>query len=263
MKGRIIVAGDIHGCAAELRELLDLLSPGSSDTLISVGDFCGKGPDVVGALDLWRMAGGSSVLGNNDDRVLAMAEGRTREEPRPEDLPLLRRDDLIEWLATLPLWLSVPEAGCAVVHGGFLPGRAVEAHDQRRDREAVMKLRAVRRDTEGRWSYVPKREARSGDPFWATVWDGEARVIYGHTPQESGQPRFDRRTVGIDTSCVYGRRLTALVIEPDADPGGADAHPQFEPPAGRWSFVSVRAHRQWADAPQSFSVARDQQRATR
>lgn len=244
--------GDVHGCAEELESLLNTLQPGSADTLISTGDFAGKGPGVVRALDLWRGAGGTAVLGNNDLRVLEIAEGRGGREPKPEDRELLGRGDLIEWLGTWPLWLDLPDAGIVVVHGGLFPDRAVEEHDPVRDREAVLELRGVRWE-DGAWRYVPKRESDPGDVFWAERWEGHQRVIYGHTPQKSGTPRADRRALGLDTGCVYGLRLTAVVIEPGEAEISEDLEP-FEPATGRWRTVSVPAIRRWADPPRSFSL---------
>jgi hypothetical protein len=48
--GRYIIFGDVHGCAEELRELLDACEPRVGDVLISVGDLVAKGayrPSVV------------------------------------------------------------------------------------------------------------------------------------------------------------------------------------------------------------------------
>jgi hypothetical protein len=47
---RYIIFGDVHGCAEELRELLDACEPRVGDVLISVGDLVAKGvyrPSVV------------------------------------------------------------------------------------------------------------------------------------------------------------------------------------------------------------------------
>ena len=244
MDGKLIVVGDVHGCRDELRELISVIAPGEADTLVTVGDFASKGPDVVGALEYWRSLGGTGVLGNNDARVLDIAAGRATKPPSQEDLALLARRDIIDWLATLPLWLDLPSFDCAVVHGGFLPGRAIGSHDVRSDREAVMKMRAVRRDEGGAWRYVPRREAQPHDPFWAEIWEG-TRTIYGHTPQMSGLPRFDRRAIGIDTGCVYGGRLTAVVIGGESREGDEPPAP-FERPINSWRIVSVAAHRAWA-----------------
>lgn len=234
VKGRIIVVGDVHGCAGELAELLRRVCPVHGDRLIATGDFAGKGPAVADAMALWRDVGGESVLGNNDARFLEAAE--RGEDVRRENRPLLDHPGLLEWMRGFPLWIEIEEIDAAIVHGGFFPDRSIAEHDTVTDRDAVMRLRAVRKE-DGRWTYIPKRDARPDDPFWATLWRGPL-AIYGHTPQKDSLPRRDAAAIGIDTSCVYGGRLTAVVFDPAAE--------------DRWSVVSVDAHRAWAPPPDSW-----------
>ena len=74
-------------------------------------------------------------------------------------------------------------------------------------------------------SYWPSK-APPGWTFWTNHWKGPERVIFGHTVLS--QPLVTRRAVGIDTGCVHGRELTAVVL-PD------------------WRFVSVPARKAyWA-----------------
>ena len=51
-----------------------------------------------------------------------------------------------------------------------------------------------------------------GDPFWAEVYDGRfGHVIFGHEPLD--EVMFCKHATGIDTSAVYGGKLTALVFD--------------------------------------------------
>src|SRR4029078_7274306 len=43
---------------------------------------------------------------------------------------------------------------------------------------------------------------------WASEYRGPATVVYGHTPVPD--PEWLKRTVNIDTGCVFGGKLTAL-----------------------------------------------------
>jgi serine/threonine protein phosphatase 1 len=45
MSHRVIAIGDIHGCAAALRKLIELIDPQSGDVLIPLGDCVDRGPD--------------------------------------------------------------------------------------------------------------------------------------------------------------------------------------------------------------------------
>ena len=52
---------------------------------------------------------------------------------------------------------------------------------------------------------------------WAAAWTGPESVVYGHFPQRLDRPKRDEPApgvvcLGIDTGCVYGGRLTALVL---------------------------------------------------
>jgi calcineurin-like phosphoesterase family protein len=52
MSARIIAIGDIHGCSAALRALLDAIHPLADDTLVLLGDYVDRGPDSHGVIDL-------------------------------------------------------------------------------------------------------------------------------------------------------------------------------------------------------------------
>ena len=52
MSARSFVIGDIHGCAATLRRLVDeILRPAPEDRIYLLGDLIDRGPDSKGVLD--------------------------------------------------------------------------------------------------------------------------------------------------------------------------------------------------------------------
>jgi serine/threonine protein phosphatase 1 len=51
MAGRVIAIGDIHGCSLALRALVDSIGPNKNDTLVTLGDYCDRGPDTRGVID--------------------------------------------------------------------------------------------------------------------------------------------------------------------------------------------------------------------
>lgn len=76
-----------------------------------------------------------------------------------------------------------------------------------------------------------------GGRHWATVYDGPHNVVYGHEAHSLSTVRQDRSPsgalcYGIDTGCVHGGRLTAMVVED-----------------GRVSFVQAQARRVYKEAP--------------
>ena len=101
----------------------------------------------------------------------------------------------------LPFY-HIPTLDTVLVHGGFLPG--IPWQDQ--GRNVVTRIQVI--DAEGR----PRKraEAPAGSPHWSERWPSPPFVIYGHTPWH--QVRRTPWTLGIDTGCVYGGHLSALVL---------------------------------------------------
>ncbi len=198
--GRTVVVGDVHGCSSELETLLEEVAFGPGDRLVMAGDLVARGPDSRGVLALVRRAGGRSVLGNHDAKVLAWKD---RGAPlRPVHLEVAESLAEEDWaqLRAMPLWIDLPEHGARVVHAGVLPGRAVEETPA----EALLTMRTI--DAHGRWS-----EARSGGALWGSLYEGPPHVLFGHNAQDGLQ--LWPWATGLDTGCVYGGRLTALVLE--------------------------------------------------
>lgn len=202
---RTIVVGDLHGCRAELARLLQEVSFGGDDRLVSVGDLVGKGPDGAGVVTFFREGGHDAVLGNHDEKLLAARRGERRKPLGPSHQA--HYDALAPadwgWLARRPLWLKLPEHHAVVVHGGFLAGVPFEEQDP----ELIMNLRSIAPDG------TPSTRVDGGEP-WAKHWPGPEQVIFGHDAIR-GLQRWPH-AIGLDTGCVYGLALSALVL-PEGD----------------------------------------------
>jgi hypothetical protein len=213
---RTVIVGDVHGCVDELTRLIDELAIDERDRVVSVGDLVGKGPDGAGVVRLFRERGYDAVLGNHDHKLLSWSRGEA-ERPLPRshrrDAERMRADDW-RWLGARPLWRQVPEHEVIVVHAGLVPGVPL---DRQRD-EHLMNLRSISRD--GR----PSKRADGGKP-WASLWKGPELVVFGHDAMR-GIQRWPH-AIGLDSGCVYGGALSALVL------------PELE-------IVSVRAARGYA-----------------
>lgn len=221
--GRLIFVGDIHGCYDELVELLARLSPVANDVVVSVGDIVTKGPAADRCLDLWRERGFLAVKGNNELKVLNRARPLLRFFARDR---VMRRGDLLRYIAAWPIVLDFPAVAIAAVHGGFLPQMRVTPEEVEREKDAIVELRWIRKKN-GEWQPIPKDKKKSGDVLWSEKWKGDRFAVYGHTPLR--EPKFDARALGLDTGCVYGGTLTAAVFA-----------------GGEWAIESVRARRKYA-----------------
>lgn len=202
---RHVFIGDVHGCLDELNALLRKLSVGPGDQLVFVGDLVAKGPDSAGVVQRARELKSFCVRGNHDEAVLRIRRARQHgsDLPRAKKTHLRVAERLKEadwqWLERLPLYLAFPELGRVVVHAGVVPGKPFEKQHP----EDLMTMRTLRPEGTG----SPRLEDGT---LWAKSYRGPEHVVFGHDAI-SGLQREPFAT-GIDTGCVYGRTLTALVL---------------------------------------------------
>jgi hypothetical protein len=198
---RTIVIGDVHGCLDELQALVALCGYGSADRLVLVGDLVAKGPDSAGVVRWAREIGAEAVLGNHDAHALRARRDQDTAKPQHQVVAQLLSEADIGWLAARPLWLrlgAIGDRSYLVVHGGFVPG--VPLAEQ--ERTYLLNLRSITADGQ------PSKRT-DGTP-WAALWTGPEHVVFGHDAVR-GLQRHPFAT-GLDTGCVYGRELTALVL---------------------------------------------------
>jgi hypothetical protein len=197
--GRTLVVGDVHGCYDELLALLAAADFRAEDRLVCVGDLVVKGEKNREVLELFmRDARFSSVLGNHDRALLRHwrgepvklrpAQKRCRKELKDG------REAYAAYLGSLPCYIDLGTH--LVVHAGLRPGVALQSQSI----EDLTELRTL----------GPERTSRKGTP-WYEVYDGPQTALFGHWP--AAEPRRGPRALGLDTGCVYGGRLTALVVE--------------------------------------------------
>lgn len=210
---RTVIIGDVHGCLDELQELLVAVgidaggaTGGDGDRVILVGDLVAKGPDSPGVVAFCRERGFAAVLGNHDAKVLTIgpsagAQAKARDTGPGHHAQIAATLKAADWayLESLPLYLALPELGVLVVHGGLIP--RVPLEEQPRD--MIINLRSITSEGE------PSKRVDAGAP-WGSLWPGPTHVVFGHDAVR-GLQRHPFAT-GLDTGCVYGRELTALVL---------------------------------------------------
>lgn len=252
-KKRLVFVGDIHGCKAELEQLLAKVHfDPNTDHLIAAGDMVAKGPDTAGVIDLLRAYKASCVRGNHEDRLLLVADQVTSaslkshkgkdssassfQDSFTADTPEMKlaktlNSEQIAYLRHCPVILRVGEMEAfggqvVVVHGGLVPG--ISLMDQ--DPASVMNMRVVDLKT-----HVPsKNHEREGSVPWYHLWNkyqqlvpakqrlaeyrdsgrwssptSHTTVVYGHDAKTGLQ--LKTYTKGLDSGCVKGGKLTALV----------------------------------------------------
>lgn len=201
MESRTIVVGDIHGCYDELMDLMDQVSLGATDRVVSVGDLVTKGPKNREVLELFMSDKRFSAVMGNHDLALRRRWNGENVELKPSQKETHKelkadKDRYAPFLNSLPFTIDLGTH--LVVHAGLRPN--IELHSQTTG--DLTRLRTL----------GPDRESDEGTP-WYHVYYGEKVVLFGHWP--APEPRRGKKAIGLDTGCVYGYRLTAYVIETD------------------------------------------------
>ena len=119
-------------------------------------------------------------------------------------------DELCEadlaYLEALPFTITLADHDAVVVHAGLVPG--VPLHDQRWQDMTCM--RDLVRTGEGQPAWAAAETPAGSSAAWASVWDGPGHVVFGHDAKRGLQQH--RKATGLDTGCLYGKRLTAMVL---------------------------------------------------
>jgi hypothetical protein len=208
---RTVVVGDVHGCARELDSLLDAIAFTSGDRLVFVGDLLARGPDSLGVLDIARTTGAIVVRGNHEQKLLDWLDARERwirgEAPAKPPIGKMHRElgrrlRPIDWtlLQTSKMWADLPEHGVRVVHAGVDPDVTFE----RQRPDTLMRIRTV---------IAPGQRRGKGHVLWGSRYVGPPHILFGHNAAPGLQ--LHRWATGLDTGCVYGGRLTAIVLAKD------------------------------------------------
>jgi protein phosphatase len=222
--GPFDVIGDVHGCRAELEQLLDRLGYAlrrdeqgrpvgarhpEGRRVVFVGDLVDRGPDTPGVLRLamGMVADGDAfcVSGNHEAKLVRALRGRKvriahglaesleqlgaeTEEFRAAAIRFM--DDLISHYVLDDGRLVVSHAGLIERYHGRASGR--------------VRSFCLYGETTGETDEfgLPVRYP------WAKEYRGQATVLYGHTPVPSTE--WVNNTLCLDTGCVFGGELSAL-----------------------------------------------------
>jgi serine/threonine protein phosphatase 1 len=216
---RIYAVGDIHGCAAMLREMLSKIaadSAGAKARLVFLGDYVDRGPDSRAVVDLlvalraerpdtvflkgnheramldfiadpelneeWLHWGGDKTLESYGVDDVWMRDPRKIAQELREKLPAAHR----AFLESLELWRAFGDY--LFVHAGFRPG-------------------------------VPLAEQKEEDCLWIRGEFHNAPpdlrpsevVVHGHHPVR--RPHDAGWRINVDTGAVWSGALTAVALE--------------------------------------------------
>ena len=202
----VYAIGDIHGYSLVLKNLIEQVQPRLEDTLVFLGDYVDKGPDVAGVLDylceLEKKLHCFFLRGNHDQLLLnAIASDQAYSPWRwvAGDTPLSSygEGDEREVLKLIPeCHVDFLQHSCKLyweneefifVHGGISPFTEPVEEDEHRLMSAVL---------------------RDAQPHCS----GKT-VVCGHSTQASGKIADRGHTICIDTGISKGMYLTCLNLD--------------------------------------------------
>ena len=221
--GPFDVIGDVHGCRAELEQLLDELGyaidrdgagrPVSARhptrRAVFLGDLVDRGPDTPGVLRLvmGMVAEGAAfcVPGNHEAKLLKALRGKNVKRSHGLDASMEQLDaEPEEFRAQVDRFIDG-----LISHYVLDGGRLVVAHAGLIERYHGRASGRVREFC--LYGQTTGETDEYGLPVrypWAQEYRGQALVLYGHTPVP--ETEWLNNTLCLDTGCVFGGRLTAL-----------------------------------------------------
>jgi serine/threonine protein phosphatase 1 len=201
----LFVIGDVHGCASELKTLLNKLPLHPTSTVVFLGDYIDRGPhsrEVIDTILKLRAFCAVVTLTGNHEAMLQdflhdpLSQGAGMfvyngggatlasyaDEHGNYEIP----EQHLEFFSQLKLWYETPDF--FFVHAG-VPDIALDQLDEKEHKKEMM--------------WVRRSFHRSTFP-WNKI------IVHGHSPVP--EVHFGARRINVDTGCVYEQVLTALEL---------------------------------------------------
>jgi len=207
----IVVYGDIHGCLDEFKKLRKKVKLQPDDVEVSVGDFLNKGPYSLETLHYLLDNNIFSIMGNNEAKIIKLYKRYIKEgekyletiKPHEKEVVSKITINELKYLESLPYFLKF--SNLTIVHGGIMPDTVLDENIDNSTKKQITLLRYLNRDLVA----IPWDDFEGRYKFWSELYEGhEGFIVFGHNPFD--EPKIDEFSVGIDTGCVYGGRLTAV-----------------------------------------------------
>lgn len=218
--------GDVHGCIDELRLMhRELRSRGITD-LWHAGDLIDRGPDSGAVVRFCIDNQIHGVMGNHEAHILDhlkrfLSTGDLPKNPdKARTIQSLNRagPDTIAYLRALPRLHVWDDERLVLVHGGLVPHLPLQAQPN-----TINRLQMIHPDHPGetKWFNLDKKgekEAALREKGWARWYeryDWDYDVVFGHSVFDQPLAHVTPgggTAFGIDTGCVYGGKLTALIL---------------------------------------------------
>ncbi len=199
---KTLVIGDIHGCYAEMIDLIEKSGINADDRIIALGDIIDRGPDSLAVMNFF-MSGKNrnSLLGNHEEKHINVFAGKIQASPSQlKSIAQFTNSELlnaVRFFEKLPLFIELPEA--ILIHGLLEPEIPV-----------IHQKKNILIGSMAGSLYMGKKYPKP----WYEYDFGEKPIIAGHHDySKEGKPIIiNNKVFLIDTACCYGKNLTAILI---------------------------------------------------
>ncbi len=204
---RHLAIGDIHGCINALRSLLDYVSPGPDDTLITLGDYVDRGPDSRAVLDfIIELAKTRNLVPLRGNHEIMMLDSREKQSWLHAWLRYGGDATLRSYAPTVDgagSFADIPDSHIDFLENKLLSYYECESHF------------FVHANADANIALEDQSDANL---YWRRYGDPERHcsgkiMVCGHTIQESGLPLSNGDSICIDTWAYGAGWLSCLDVE--------------------------------------------------
>lgn len=198
MPKRTIFIWDIHGCYDEFKLLIKKLKLQENDIVYLVWDVINKWPKSWKTLKFLfkNRKQFKVIIGNNEINFIRDLKGEEQftdiskaslKEFSKLKEKIILRPGILEYLETLPLYIEWENF--LLIHWWLIPWKSFKEHNV----DEITRIREI-----------------EGKP-WYDSYKWDKKVMYWHWAFD--WLRVRENTVWLDTWCVYGKALTAYILE--------------------------------------------------
>ena len=169
-----------------------------------------------------------SVVGNHENKIIRYLKHEKSSVKNPIKLDQDENKIVselsvgdVDFMNNMPLFMKFGEV--TVLHAGVQNHFNLDSLSKE-EKSKVLRLRYITNNGK----FIPFGEEDNNSIFWSKVYNGrQGFIVYGHQTFE--EVKADKHSLGIDTGCVYGNKLSAVVFS-DTDN------------VENYSIYSVRGH---------------------
>ena len=221
MDSRLFAIGDIHGCYDELVQLISVINPKTSDTLIFVGDYIDRGANSSAVLDFIIELGGRCnviALKGNHESMMQSAFLERDKDIRAKWVFNWLRNGAHETLQSYGLGLDCFEdkerlPAKVKEHLNFINSMPTYHITATHIFVHATPRPNIEISEQDEMDLLWRREGRTEQQLGYDHISGKT-VISGHTAQANGKPKqLSDKNIIIDSGCFHTGWLTAMNVD--------------------------------------------------